>query len=90
MTLYMSDLYRIEIHYPLDEVSLDILYYLYQPLMGSSALHSYMMLYTEGKRMSRFLQPSPLSRIVSYTSLNCSELEKNIKSVIPCEGEVPN
>ncbi len=81
MTLYMSDLYRVEIHYPLDEVSTDILYYLYQPLMGSSALHSYMMLYTEGKRMSRFLQPSPLSRIVSYTSLNCSELEKNIKTL---------
>ena len=81
MTLYMSDLYRVEIHYPLDDVSTDILYYLYQPLMGSSALHSYMMLYTEGKRMSRFLQPSPLSRVVTYTSLNCSELEQNIKKL---------
>lgn len=81
MTLYMSDLYRIEIHYPLDEVSLDILYYLYQPLMGSSALHSYMMLYTEGKRMSRFLQPSPLSRIITYTSISLDEFDKNIKKL---------
>ena len=81
MTLYMSDLYRVEIHYPLDDVSNDILYYLYQPLLGASALHSYMMLYTEGKRMSRFLQPSPLSRLITYTSLSCSDLEKNIKKL---------
>lgn len=79
MTLYMSDLYRVEIHYPLDEVSTDILYYLYQPLMGSSALHSYMMFYIEGKRMNRNLLPSPLSRIITYTSLSLMELEKNIK-----------
>ena len=81
MTLYMSDLYRVEIHYPLDEVSTDILYYLYQPLMGASTLHSYMMLHTEGKRMSRFLTPSPLSRIITYTSLSLMELEKNIKKL---------
>ena len=81
MTLYMSDLYRIEIHYPLDDVSTDILYYLYQPLLGASALHSYMMLYTEGKRMSRFLQPSPISRLITYTSLSCNDLEKNMKKL---------
>ena len=38
MKLYMSDLYRVELHYPLDEVQNDILYYLYQPLIGTNAL----------------------------------------------------
>ncbi len=79
MKLYMSDLYRVELHYPLDEVQLDTLYYLYQPLMGTQALSLYMMLYTEGKRMKRFLKPSSLSRLLSFVSVNLMDLEKSIK-----------
>ena len=69
MKLYMSDLYRVELHYPLDEVQTDILYYLYQPLIGSDALQLYMMLVIEGKRMNRFLKPSSLSRLTSFLSI---------------------
>lgn len=81
MKLYMSDLYRVEIHYPLDEVQNDILYYLYQPLIGANAMSTYMMLYTEGKRMSRFLQPSSLSRLVSFLSQSLLDIEKNLKAL---------
>ncbi|MCI9050014.1 MAG: hypothetical protein HFF37_06455 [Coprobacillus sp.] len=81
MKLYMSDLYRVELHYPLDEVQNDILYYLYQPLIGTNALSTYMMLYTEGKRMSRFLKPSSLSRLVSFLSSSLMDLEKHLKAL---------
>lgn len=81
MKLYMSDLYRVEIHYPLDEVQNDILYYLYQPLIGTNALSTYMMLYVEGKRMSRFLKPTTLSRLVSFLSSSLLDLEKQLKSL---------
>lgn len=81
MKLYMSDLYRVEIHYPLDEVQNDILYYLYQPLIGTSALSTYMMLYTEGKRMARFLKPSTLSRLISFLSSSLLDLEKHLKAL---------
>ncbi len=81
MKLYMSDLYRVELHYPLDEVQNDILYYLYQPLIGTNALSTYMMLYVEGKRMSRFLKPSSLSRIISFLSSSLLDLEKHLKAL---------
>lgn len=81
MKLYMSDLYRVELHYPLDEVQNDILYYLYQPLIGSNALNLYMMLYMEGKRMKRFLKPSTLSRLFSFISINLLDLEKQLKTL---------
>lgn len=81
MKLYMSDLYRVEIHYPLDEIQNDILYYLYQPLIGTNALSTYMMLYTEGKRMTRFLKPSTLSRLISFLSSSLLDLEKNLKAL---------
>ena len=32
MKLYVTDLYRVEMRYPLDDVQIDTLYYLYQPL----------------------------------------------------------
>lgn len=79
MKLYMSDLYRVEARYPLDEVQNDILYYLYQPLIGSQALSTYMILYTEGKRMGRFLKPSSLSRITSFLSYQLMDLEKQLQ-----------
>lgn len=66
MKLYMSDLYRVDIHAPLSEVGIDTLYYLYQPLISHQAISLYMMLYTEGKRMSRLIQPSPFSRLTSF------------------------
>lgn len=81
MKLYMSDLYRIEIHYPLDEVQNDMLYYLYQPIIGSMAVHVYMMLSLEGKRMTRFLKPSSLSRFTSFLSINLTELEKALQTL---------
>lgn len=81
MKLYMSDLYRVEVHYPLDEVQNDILYYLYQPLIGTNALSTYMMLYTEGKRMNRFLHPSTLSRLTSFLSSSLLDIEKHIKAL---------
>lgn len=81
MKLYMSDLYRVELHYPLDEVQTDILYYLYQPLVGSDALQLYMMLVIEGKRMNRFLKPSSLSRLTSFLSINYTELEKRFQAL---------
>lgn len=81
MKLYMSDLYRVEVHYPLDEVQNDILYYLYQPLIGSNALQLYMMLIVEGKRMNRFLTPSSLSRLTSFLSMSLIDMEKNLKSL---------
>ena len=76
----MSDLYRVEIHYPLDDVQTDILYYLYQPLMGSHALQLYMMLMLEGKRMSRFLKPSVLSRLISFLSMSLIDMEKSLQA----------
>ena len=81
MKLYMSDLYRVELHYPLDEVQTDILYYLYQPLIGSDALQLYMMLVIEGKRMNRFLKPSSLSRLTSFLSMSFTDLEKHFQSL---------
>lgn len=81
MKLYMSDLYRIEIHYPLDEVKHDILYYLYQPLIGSAATQLYMMLSVEGRRMSRFLKPAPFTRLTSFLSMSLIDLEKNFKAL---------
>lgn len=81
MKLYMSDLYRIELHYPLDEVQSDILYYLYQPIIGSSALQLYMMLVVEGKRMTRFLKPSALSRLTSFLSLSLLDMEKAFQTL---------
>lgn len=81
MKLYMSDLYRVEIHYPLDDVQTDILYYLYQPLMGSQALQLYMMLVLEGKRMSRFLKPSGLSRLISFLSISLLDMEKALQAL---------
>ncbi|MEG0366785.1 MAG: hypothetical protein RR585_08115, partial [Coprobacillus sp.] len=81
MKLYMSDLYRVEVHYPLDEVQNDILYYLYQPLVGAQSLHLYMMMIVEGKRMNRFLQPSALSRLVSFLSLSLLDMEKSLKAL---------
>ena len=77
----MSDLYRVEIHYPLDDVQTDILYYLYQPLMGSHALQLYMMLMLEGKRMSRFLKPSALSRLISFLSMSLIDMEKALQAL---------
>lgn len=55
MKLYMSDLYRVVLHYPLDDVQNDILYYLYQPLVGAPAISLYMMLVVEGKRMQKMV-----------------------------------
>lgn len=81
MKLYMSDVYRIDVHYPLDTVQTDILYFLYQPLVGASAMSTYMTMYTEGKRMNRFLKPAPLSRLVSYLSCHLDDMAKNIKTL---------
>jgi len=81
MKLYMSDLYRVEVRYPLDDVQNDILYYLYQPIIGSNAIQLYMMLHIEGKRMSRFLKPSSLSRLTSFLSLSLLDIEKELKAL---------
>ncbi|MEG0276666.1 MAG: DnaD domain protein [Coprobacillus sp.] len=81
MKLYLSDLYRVEVHYPLDEVQNDILYYLYQPLIGTNALQLYMMLIVEGKRMNRFLTPSSLSRLTSFLSMSLIDIEKALKAL---------
>lgn len=81
MKLYMSDLYRCEVQYPLDDVEMDTLYYLYQPLMGSHALNLYMMLMIEGKRMSRFLKPSSLSRLISFLSMSLIDMEKALQAL---------
>ncbi|MFR7590325.1 MAG: DnaD domain protein [Longibaculum sp.] len=81
MKLYMSDLYRVEIHYPLDEVQNDVLYYLYQPIIGSSALQLYMMLVVEGKRMNRFLKPSSLSRLTSFLTMSLLDMEKAFQTL---------
>ena len=77
----MSDLYRVEIHYPLDEVQNDVLYYLYQPIIGSSALQLYMMLVVEGKRMNRFLKPSSLSRLTSFLTMSLLDMEKAFQTL---------
>ncbi len=81
MKLYMSDLYRVDIHAPLSEVGIDTLYYLYQPLISHQAISLYMMLYTEGKRMSRLIQPSPFSRLTSFLSLSLIDIEKSLASL---------
>lgn len=81
MKLYMSDSYRVEVRYPLDDVQQDILYYLYQPIIGSLALQLYMMLHIEGKRMSRFLQPSSFARLTSLLSMSLLDIEKGFLSL---------
>lgn len=81
MKLYMSDFYRIDIPYPLDEVQTDILYFLYQPLVGSSAINTYMMLYVEGRRMNRFLKPCAFSRLTSFLSISLLDIEKDMKAL---------
>ena len=53
MKLYMSDLYGVELHYPLDDVQMDSLYYLYQPIVGASAISLYMMLIEIGRASCR-------------------------------------
>lgn len=78
MRIYLSDLYKVEYFYPLDDVQLDILYLLYQPLIGSHALNLYMTLTSEGKRMSRFIQPCSFSRLMSMLTFSLIDLEKYI------------
>lgn len=77
----MSDLYRIEHSYPLDDVQNDILYYLYQPLLGGLSIHVYMMLYIESKRMRYHLQPASLTRLVSFLGMSLIDIEKSIRSL---------
>jgi len=81
MKLYMSDLYRVEIHCPLNELQQDSLYYLYQPLIGTNALQLYMMLNIEGKRMTRFLKPSALSRLISFMTMSLLDMEKGLRAL---------
>lgn len=81
MKLYMSDFYRCEIFYPLDEIQNDILYYLYQPLIGSQAVHLYMMLHVEGKRMKKTKTSSSLSRLISFLTISMVDLEKQLRSL---------
>lgn len=81
MKLYLSDLYRVEVHYPLDDVQNDMLYYLYQPIIGSNSIQLYMMLHVEGKRMARFLKPVSMSRLVSFLSLSLLDIEKGLRSL---------
>ncbi|MCD7950492.1 MAG: DnaD domain protein [Erysipelotrichaceae bacterium] len=77
----MSDFYRCEIFYPLDEIQNDILYYLYQPLIGAPSVHLYMMLHLEGKRMKKNNSAVPLSRLLSFLSINMIDLEKQLRSL---------
>jgi Replication initiation/membrane attachment protein len=79
MKLYLSDNYKIEIHYPIDETSVDALYLLYQPIIGSHALNLYMTLMSEGKRMTRYIQPCSFSRLISMMTLSLVDIEKYIK-----------
>ena len=81
MKLYLSDLYRVEVHYPLDDVQNDMLYYLYQPIIGSNSIQLYMMLHVEGKRMARFLKPVSMSRLVSFLSLSLLDIAKGLRSL---------
>lgn len=81
MKLYMSDLYRIEVYYPLNDVACDVLYYLYQPIIGSAPLQLYMMLQVEGKRMSRFLKPATFTRLTSFLSMSLLDIEKGLKAL---------
>lgn len=81
MKLYMSDLYRVELHYPIDDIQNDILYYLYQPLLGTDAIGLYMMLVVEGKRMQRIVTPASLSRLISFMSMSLPDIEKNLRSL---------
>lgn len=81
MKLYMSDLYRVEHFYPLDEVQNDTLYYLYQPLLGGAAIQFYMMMYTESKRMRYHLQPSSLSRLVSFLQMSLIDIERAVRAL---------
>lgn len=79
MRIYLSDLYKVENEYPLDDVQIDTLYMLYQPIIGSHALNLYMTLICEGKRMSRFIQPCSFSRLMSFMTISLVDLEKYIK-----------
>lgn len=81
MKLYMSDFYRCEIFYPLDEIQNDILFYLYQPLIGASSVHLYMMLHVEGKRMKNTKTPSSLARLISFLTINMTDLEEQLRSL---------
>lgn len=81
MKLYVTDWYRVETHYPLDDMQIDTLYYLYQPLIGAEAVQLYMMLSLEGKRMMRVVQPSALSRLISFLSTNTLSLEKSLRAL---------
>jgi replication initiation and membrane attachment protein len=78
MKIYLTDSYKIENCYPLDDISIDALYLLYQPLIGSSALNLYMTLLSEGKRMNRFIQPCYFSRLMSILTISLTDLEKYI------------
>ncbi len=75
MKIFMSDMYRVESFYPLDDFAHDILYYLYQPLISNQAISVYMMLYTESKRMRRYLQPSSLDRLISCLDMSLIDIE---------------
>ena len=75
MKLYMSDFYKIEIKYPLDDVSFDILHLLYQPIIGSRSLNLYMTMMSEGKRMGRFIQPCSLHRLSTLIGMDLEDLE---------------
>lgn len=79
MKMYLSDFYKVENYYPLDEVQIDSLYLLYQPIIGSDALNVYMTLFCESKRMSRFITPCSLSRLLLFLSIRLIDLEKHIR-----------
>ncbi len=78
MRIFLSDMYRVESSYPLDDIQTDVLYCLYQPIIGAEALSIYMMLYIESKRMTRHLAPCQYSRLISLTGMSLLDIEKAI------------
>lgn len=72
--LMMSDLYAVNVNYPLDIIHMRSIQLLYQPLIGNDACGLYLSLYAEVNQLSLTKVPSLHSRLTKITGLNLKEI----------------
>lgn len=74
--LMMSDLYTVNISYPLDSIHMRSIHLLYQPLIGHSACSLYLSFYAELDQISLTKAFSLHSRLTKITGLSLVEIKE--------------
>lgn len=72
--IYLSDIYSINVNYPLDTISFRSIQLLYQPLLGNQAITLYLTLYAEADQIRLTKAPCLHSRLSKLTSLSLKEI----------------